>query len=358
MFYMPVKIYEEPGCVWNHREELAALGSKALIVTGRGSAKKNGSLDDVMHTLEAEGRPFVLFDEVEENPSVETVTRAASLANGADFVIGIGGGSPMDAAKAIAYMLKHPGQDPVSMYDRHADGSAVPVAAVPTTCGTGSEATAVAVLTRHDLQTKQSIVHKVFPALSLVDGKYLKTAPLPVIRDTAVDALAHLWESWLNTKATDYSRMFVQSGLEVWRRSLPVLRGEKDAEKQDLRNLMNAATFGGMAIAHTGTSIPHALSYEVTYHLGVKHGRAVGMFQAGYMGLAEEADRNALLSMAGFGSLKEFEAFFDLACGRPELPEELAVRIAEHVAADTSRTSLCPYPVDPGKMLRIVRWGR
>ncbi len=353
-FYLPVKVSSENGCVANHRQELAALGSKALIVTGKSSAQKNGSLEGVPAAPEAEGRSWVLFDEVEENPSVETVTRAAQLAleNGADFVIGIGGGSPLDAAKSIAWLMKN---DSRGLFDESAGSDHVPLAAVPTTCGTGSEATSVSVLTRHELKTKQSMAHPFFFTLSLVDGKYLKDAPLRIIRETAVDALSHMWEGWQNTRSTDFSHMFVKSGLEVWSRSLPVLRGEKEADDADRQNLMNAATMAGMAIAHTKCGVPHALSYGITYHLGVPHGRAVGMFQAGYLEEADPQTRNALLTMAGFRDLDDFDEFFNTFLGRPQVPDWLADEIAEKLAANKPRLAMCPYPMDKDVLLRIVK---
>ena len=151
-FYMPVKVYHETDCVRSHAAELCALGRKALIVTGKSSAAKCGALGDVEEALEQGGRQFCVFNEVEENPSVETIVRGAQLgcAEGADFVIGIGGGSPMDAAKAVAFLMKRTGANPADLYDASLPTDALPVAAVPTTCGTGSEVTGVSVLTRHD----------------------------------------------------------------------------------------------------------------------------------------------------------------------------------------------------------------
>ena len=164
-FYIPTKIYQQDGCVRAHGQELAALGSRALIVTGKHSSRKNGSLSDVVSALEAHGIPFLIFDDIEENPSVETVIKAkeAGLSFGADFVIGIGGGSPMDASKSIALLMKHPEETADFLYAR-GDGDSFPVAAVPTTCGTGSEATPWSILTRHELKIKQGIARPVLPS--------------------------------------------------------------------------------------------------------------------------------------------------------------------------------------------------
>ena len=106
-FYLPTKIYSEQNCVKKHGDEWASLGHRALIVTGKSSAG-NGSLADVTDVLKERGVDYVVFDETEENPSIELVMRVRDLGveEQVDFVIGIGGGSPMDAAKAIAHSLK------------------------------------------------------------------------------------------------------------------------------------------------------------------------------------------------------------------------------------------------------------
>ena len=188
-YYMPVKVYEEPGCVRGHKEVFEAAGEKALLVTGRHSARANGSLENVTSVLDEAGIAYVLYAEVEENPSIETVMKARDygIAEGADFVVGIGGGSPMDAAKAIAVMMAHPGEDADYLYDSEkaredadplAGGTAVrlPLILIPTTCGTGSEVTGVSVLTIHKKKTKSSLPHKVFADVALIDGKYLAFA--------------------------------------------------------------------------------------------------------------------------------------------------------------------------------------
>ena len=160
------------------------------------------------NALEQFGVSWVEFAEVEENPSVETVMKARDLgvSEKTDFVIGIGGGSPMDAAKAIALMIRHADQDWTYMYDGSAETSTVPIAEIPTTAGTGSEVTAVSVLTRHDKHVKGSIPHKIFAQLALIDGKYVAKAPFHVLANTTMDALAHLYESYSYTSLQIHNR--------------------------------------------------------------------------------------------------------------------------------------------------------
>lgn len=164
-FHMPVKVYCEHDCVKTHSDEWTSLGHKALIVTGRSSAK-NGALADVTDSLNAHQISYCIFDHTEENPSIEMVmqVRDMGIRENVDFVIGIGGGSPMDAAKAIALMIYHKDKDADYLYQQ-GDSTALPIVEVPTTCGTGSEVTPISVLT-NPRQTHQ--VQHPTPYLSTV----------------------------------------------------------------------------------------------------------------------------------------------------------------------------------------------
>lgn len=368
-FYMPVKVYHETECVRSHAAELCALGHKALIVTGKSSAAKCGALGDVEEALEQGGRQFCVFNEVEENPSVETIVRGAQLgcAEGADFVIGIGGGSPMDAAKAVAFLMKRTGTGAdaehngmtlqsalTDLYDASLPADALPVAAVPTTCGTGSEVTGVSVLTRHDKRAKGSIPHKIFPKLALVDAKYLAAAPRKVLVNTSVDAFAHLAESFMSRKADAYSMAPAIAGFSIWGSIRDCLLEKKAPAPEELERMMRASVFGGMAIAQTGTCLPHALGYTLTYELGIPHGPACGYFLAGFLKEAGEEDREAVLDAAGFADFDELEEFLGDALGNPAVPQEILEQAYETMLANTQRLQSSRIDVDAGVLRRIV----
>lgn len=374
-FYMPAKVYVEENCVAAHAGEMASLGAKALIVTGRRSAVLNGSLADVQAALSAHGTGWTVFNEVEENPSVETVMRARDqgIREKADFVIGIGGGSPMDAAKAIALMLRHPEAGMEYMYDRNAATDPVPIVCIPTTCGTGSETTANAVLTRHDLHTKGSIPHKLFARLALLDGRYLLAAPHQVLMDTTMDALSHLYESYLNVNMTDCGKMCVDAGLKVWRRSRDLLlkMAEADAGSaagkngttaghapgltvQACSDMLLASMFAGMAVAHAPTTIPHGLSYTLTYDAKMPHGRACGYFLSRFLREADPDEADYLLRTAGFESADDLEEYFRITCGRDDVPDSVLERAVEKVSADAARLAMVPFKVNEAVIRRIA----
>lgn len=343
-FYMPTKVYSERGCVRKYSHEWATLGKKALIVTGKSSAK-NGALMDVLGALHEHGTDSVLFDETEENPSIEMVmqVRELGLKEQVDFVIGIGGGSPMDAAKAIALMLYHKDRDADFLYQK-GDDTALPVVEVPTTCGTGSEVTPYAILTIHAKRTKSSLPHRIYPAYALADGKYLLEAGHDILVNTAIDALGHFLESYINANATDYSRMLCEYGMKVWSSTKGVLIGaERTAE--DCDRLLLASTIAGMAITHTGTALPHGLSYYLTYEKHVPHGKAVGYFLPGYVAAADTRMRRKVLELIGFPDQEYFTAFIHRLLGPMEAEPELIRRAVQGILANEAKLKNVPFSV-------------
>ena len=355
-FYMPVKVYDEKDCVRSHASDFDALGKKALIVTGRASSFANGSFDDVVFALKQNNIEYAVFSDVEENPSTDTVFAAAErfFDEQIDFVIGIGGGSAMDAAKAIALVLKHPEADLDYLYDGSKDSGALPVVCVPTTCGTGSEVTGVSVLTRHDKKTKISMVHKVFPTLSLIDGKYLASADLQLVANSSVDALAHLYESMLSAKADDFVVMTATAGLKTWARTKDVLTGDRPMDENDRALLMRSSAMAGMSIAQSGTSLPHALSYTLTYDLHLVHGKAVGYFLPGFLAAAPEHSRNELFKLSGFAGMEDFQSFLNRALGRIQIENDELEKAFQNVLSNPAKMNSAAFPVDPETLRDVV----
>lgn len=351
-FYLPTKIYSERDCVKNHADEWTALGRNALIVTGRSSAK-NGSLEDVTESLEKRNKTYFIYNNIEENPSIETVMKARDfgLEKQVDFVVGIGGGSPMDAAKAVALMIAQKEQGADYLYQKGSD-EALPVVEVPTTCGTGSEVTPNAVLTIHEKRTKSSLPHRIFPRFALVDGKYLRKAPRSLLVNTAVDVLGHFIESYVNTNATEYSRMLCTYGMGVWSSCKNVLIGAS-AGDSDFDRLMCSSTIAGMSISHTGTTLPHALSYYLTYEKGIPHGKAVGYFLPGYLSEAKPLDRRKVLGLIGFPDMQYFRSFIQRLIGTMEAEDELVDSAVHGTMAKPEKLKSVPYEVTEDVLYRI-----
>lgn len=353
--YMPTKVYSEDRCVLGHAKELSSFGKKAMIVTGKYSAKKTGALQDVVAALEQENCGWLVFDRVEENPSMETVMQAREIAvdAGVDFFIGIGGGSPMDAAKAISLMTANPRETEAVLYQPK-KLSYLPVVCIPTTCGTGSEVTPYAILTRHALRTKKSISHKIYPALALLDGAYLATLPRTALVNTCVDALAHLLESYLNTNSNELNRIYSRQGLAVWARFRDRL-ATGAVLPEDYWDMLHASMAAGMAITHTGTSLPHGMSYPVTYELGIPHGRAVGMFLGGFVaGYPDKPQALEAVKLLGFADTAAFRSYVTQLLGPVNVPAALLEGCAAAIMADSGKLKNYPFPITKEELIAMA----
>ena len=281
--FMPVKLVTGAGCVHASAKELAKLGSVCLIVTGKTSARASGALQDVTDTLEANGQRWVLFDEIGQNPKLTDCMAAAekAIAAGADFVLGIGGGSALDAAKCIAVLAANPGMTQAQLYAFDWAKAPLKIVAVGTTSGTGSEVTKVSVITTPDGRKKSFHHEAIFPALSLGDPTYTMSVPPLVTRATAVDVLAHCAESFFSRAANHISRMYAVEGIRLL---LPVFRmmaenGCDDPDYDTREKLYCASIYGGLAINVTGTCFPHTMGYLLTEAFGIPHGTACAVFQ-------------------------------------------------------------------------------
>ena len=281
--FMPVKLITGAGCVRASAKELAKLGSVCLIVTGKHSAKVSGALDDVTDTLEGNGQKWALFDEIGQNPRLTDCMSASekAIAGGADFILGICGGSALDAAKCIAVLAANPGMTQAQLYAFAWANAPLKIAAVGTTAGTGSEVTKVSVITTPDGR-KMSFHHEaIFPALALGDPSYTMSQPPLVTRSTMVDVLAHCAESFFSRAANHLSRCYAVEGIRLL---LPVFRmmaetGCEDLDYNAREQPYCAAIYGGLAINVTGTCFPHTMGYLLTERFGIPHGTACAVFQ-------------------------------------------------------------------------------
>ena len=163
--FMPVKLITGAGCVRNSAKELAKLGSVCLIVSGKTAAKASGALQDVTDTLDLNGQKWLQFDGIGQNPKLTDCMAAAqkAIAAGADFILGIGGGSALDAAKCIAVLAANPGLTQAQLYAFDWANPPLKIVAVGTTAGTGSEVTKVSVITTPDGRKKSFHNEAIFP---------------------------------------------------------------------------------------------------------------------------------------------------------------------------------------------------
>ena len=226
----------------------------------------------------------------------------------------------------------------------------VPVVAVPTTCGTGSEATPVAIITNHKIHLKKSIPHRIFPALALVDGKYLASAKKTLIINTAVDALSHMVESILNIYSNAFNRMCPEYGLKLWGELKDALLSDAPIDESLHEKLMLTSTIAGMSIAHTSTTVPHGMSYDLTLNQGTPHGPAVGYFLAGYVDVCKKKvpeDVKRILTLLGLKSTADFSEMLEKLIGKCKVSREMRDQFAAAMKVNRSKLDLVPGGMTP-----------
>ncbi len=357
-FNMPTNLYFGRDCINENRQLFSSYGKKALIVTGRKSAKLNGSLKDVCSALDSADIPYAVFDRVEANPSVETVREAASMSRKeeADFIIGIGGGSPLDAAKAIAVLAVNDLEDD-EIFATSWPVRPLPVVAVPTTAGTGSEATQYSILTYNKIENKKSIASElIFPVASYLDGRYTGTLSRTTTINTAVDALSHSVEGYLSLRATEIIRPLALESIAILGNSLKTLLADKPVSDDERDNLLYASMLAGMVIAHTGTTAVHAMGYPLTYFRDVDHGRANGLLMYGYLKFLEKDPKvGEILSAMKLKDLEEFRDMADTLFGEKErFTDEEIEKFVETAMTGKNIAGTEPHP-DRDDVRKIYR---
>ena len=278
--YMPARIVSGKNCLTENASLLAALGKKCLIVTGGRSAEASGALADCLAALESVGVTSERYGKIAPNPTVESCYEAGALARecGADFIVGIGGGSAQDAAKAVAIFAANPSMDVMTIYTRSIPAKRLPVALIGTTAGTGSEVTGVSVLTAGQTGRKKSISGAdCYAAVSFCDYRYTLSVPFDTTVSTALDACCHAVEAYLAASCNDLVALYAL-------KAVGLLHGFAGAPSSDLltedlrERLYIGSLYAGLAINIAGTDFPHTVGYYLTETYGVPHGKACAVF--------------------------------------------------------------------------------
>lgn len=273
-FHLPTKVIFYPESLEVLGEETAKLGGKCLVVTGRTFARKYGYIDKMRELLEANNVKVEFFSRVEPNPSFQTVKEGAKLVKkiGVDVIVGFGGGSAMDAAKAIALLASKGGDIRGYVGVPIDEEDVIPIIAVPTTCGTGSEVTRYSVLT--DVENKRKVVvlgYSILPRTAILDPTILKHLPSHLVAYTGFDALSHAMEAFISKKSQPVSDIFA---LESIRLIFQYMEKAVKGDFQALEMMHYASMLAGVAINFAGTTIVHGLGYYLTAYHDVHHGLA------------------------------------------------------------------------------------
>ena len=290
--YMPVRLIAGKDCVRESAAVFAAYGKRCLLVTGAHAARESGALADVAAALEAAGVGYAVYDGIRQNPLVSSCVEAGEQARriGADFIVGIGGGSALDAAKAVAICARHPDFGAAELYGRTIPTSALPVLLVGTTAGTGSEVTGVSVLTNDADGRKKSISGAdCYAAVSFLDPRYTYSVGYGGTVSTALDAFAHATESFFSPKRGVLTDAACRRALPALWRALRAFRETRALPDEAARDALYFASIdAGLGINSTGTGFPHTVGYLLTEHCGVPHGKACTALYDSYLQRAQQ----------------------------------------------------------------------
>lgn len=261
-FTLPRDIYHGEGSL----EALKTLqGKKAMIVVGGGSMKKFGFLDKTVHYLKETGMEVRIFEGVEPDPSVETVVRGAAAMSDfqPDWIVSIGGGSPIDAAKAMWVLYEHPEMTFEQLcipFNIPTLRNKAKFCAIPSTSGTATEVTAFSVITDYAKGIKYPIAdYNITPDIAIVDPDLAETMPPKLIAYTGMDAMAHAVEAYVSTLHCDFTDPLALQAIKMVSEYLiPSYDGDQEARAR----MHNAQCLAGMAFSNALLGIVHSMAHK------------------------------------------------------------------------------------------------
>jgi alcohol dehydrogenase class IV len=241
------------------------VAKQAFIVTDQFMVK-TGFVDRVKSYLDRNGVPHIVFADVESDPSLETVVTGAKLflQNKADLIIALGGGSPIDAAKAIAYFAHKASDDVIKPR----------LVAIPTTSGTGSEVTDIAVVTDKVNEVKIPLRDELLiPDIAILDARFTRTLPPGVTATTGMDVLTHAIEAYTSRQANAFTSIYAKYAIRyVFKYLLRAYRNGDDMEARE--NMLLGSCMAGMAFNNSGLGITHSIAHSLGGIFHVPHGLA------------------------------------------------------------------------------------
>ena len=275
-FIVPHETYHGPGSLGQLKN---LKGKKAVIVTGRGSMRTTGVLDKTMNTLKEANIDSAVFEGVEADPSIHTVMKGADMlkTEQPDVIIGLGGCSAIDAAKAMWVFYEYPEtrfEDIIPPFSIKPLRNKAQFIAIPSTSGTGTEVTCVSVITDKEKGVKYPLVsHELCPDIAIVDGELCVSMSPSVTANTGLDALAHDCEAFVSTIASSYTDALALESVKMIFANLPIVYadGKNLAARQAMHD---ASCLAGMSFTSALLGIVHSMAHQVGGMFGLPHGCA------------------------------------------------------------------------------------
>ena len=279
-YFQPTELIFGAGMVDRAGDVVAQHGTRCLIVSRPARHAFVDIYQRVKASLEAHGISYEHFDGVVPNPTTDCVTEGATLARsfGADVVLGVGGGSSMDVAKAIAVEAVHDGSawDYLFFRDTQPTDRTLPIVTIATTSGSGSHVTQVAVISNQRESTKSALFHELlYPRSSIIDPELVESTPKGVTAASGFDIFCHAFESYIHVGCTPYTDLLARDAIKLVAAYLP--RAVQDGHDKEAREqLAWADTLAGLCIANTGVTLPHGIAMTISGTCpSVSHGEAL-----------------------------------------------------------------------------------
>jgi alcohol dehydrogenase len=308
-FQNPTRIIFGGGALAQLRKNADGFGpARALLVTGRTAMRKSGVTGKIISELGTER--VAVFDQVEPNPSAATVDRGVEICRKekCGLIIGLGGGSPLDAAKAIAALVNNPGRAGEYLEGKELKHPGLPLIAIPTTSGSGSEVTPFAILTIPEKHLKYSLRNQIlYPRVAIIDPLLTASLPPRQTAATGLDVLAHALESLWSKNHQPLAALFAERAIELI--FLHLVRAYRNGEDAKARiGMAEASMLGGLAISQTGTTAIHPASYPLTYDFGFEHGLACAIFIPSFLRINRPVLGDRFARLLRILALKDLES--------------------------------------------------
>lgn len=305
-YFIPTKILFGPGKL-NELSRVKLPGKKALIVISRGkSMRKYGYLDRVVSLLKQNNVESVVFDKILPNPVKAHVMEGAAIAKNenCDFILGLGGGSSIDSAKSIAVMAKNPGDywDYISGgtgKGKTVENGALPIVAITTTAGTGTEADPWTVITKEETNEKIGFGNEyTFPALSIVDPEMMISVPPALTAFQGFDALFHATEGYIASIATPISDLYALKSIEMLAKFLPeAVNNGNSIEART--NVALANTLAGFVESLSSCTSEHSMEHAISaFYPDLPHGAGLIMLSEAYYTFFADKVPERMIDMA------------------------------------------------------------
>ena len=275
-FSIPQSVLFGSGSLKRLPDAVKRLGASKVFIISGPHLYKCGAVSKCLDALKEQGIPSDFFTDTEANPRTDTVEKATKMfkSSGADCIVAFGGGSPIDVAKAVAVVAEYGGS--ITDYEGSGTvpGHVVPIIAIPTTAGTGSEVTSFSVITDHKRNYKLTVSSNyIIPVYAILDPELITTVPQKTAAACGIDAMVHALEAYISLAASPFSEMFSLKALELIGNSIrDYVEDRKNISAAE--DMLIGSLFAGIAFSHARLGDVHAMSHPVSAYFDVPHGIA------------------------------------------------------------------------------------